>query len=51
MARELLSGSPLLVLPLLAMVIFASIFVFAAVLAWRSDSTEVSKLPLEGDDS
>lgn len=51
MVRELMTGSALLVLPLLAMAIFASVFTLAVVLAWRKDTSEISQLPLKGDES
>jgi len=56
--REILgrwfTGSPLLVGPILALVLFAAIFAVVAVRTWRKGASAYAaqaRLPLEGDDA
>lgn len=53
MVRELMMKSPLLVLPLVAMVLFLAVFIAVVLRTWRRKSDELSKLAdlaLKGDD-
>jgi hypothetical protein len=53
MVRELMTKSPLLVLPVIAMLLFLAVFIGIALRTWRRKPEEIdvlANLPLKGDD-
>jgi hypothetical protein len=53
MVRELMTKSPLLILPVIAMLLFLAVFIGIAIRTWRrkpEELAELADLALKGDD-